>query len=237
MLHSKPGMPRDEIEKRWLESFGGYPDFDPSSGKISKRVALEPAVLRLATMVIVKYHYLHRGRTMGQVAYWITMDGVRVGVLLFALPRVSKPINGLSPMQVLELARMWLHEDVQDCEVVDSRGKKHSCSVASTAIGAALRRVREDWRSKYPNLPEILAVVSWADTDAHEGTVYRAANFRFDGNNQPKGHGKNRPDHADYQHVKARFFYPFTEPMPVAPPAASQQLSLFGRKSQHWLLV
>lgn len=39
------------------------------------------------------------------------------------------------------------------------------------------QRAAKDWALKYPRLPNIRAIVSWADDVHHEGTIYRAANF------------------------------------------------------------
>ena len=44
---------------------------DPTAGRLRDRVSLEVAPLKDATQVIVENHYLHRGRTMAQIAYSI----------------------------------------------------------------------------------------------------------------------------------------------------------------------
>lgn len=54
--------------------------------KLKNRVDLEIANLKEATALIVEKHYLHRGRTMAQLPYWILLDGRRVGVLLLPCP-------------------------------------------------------------------------------------------------------------------------------------------------------
>jgi hypothetical protein len=181
-------------------------------------IALEPAVLREATAVIIEHHYLHRGRTMGQLPYWITVDGVRAGVLLFALPRLSVTYHGYRPMQLLELARLWIDPAYQGQQVTDRHGRPHTLPVASRAIGLALRRVRQDWTAKYPRLPPIRAIVSWADTEHHEGTVYRAANFREAGRSGGTLHGRAHrrnggrdQAHPDYLHQKTAFLYAYPD--------------------------
>ena len=209
--NAKPPSPG---EMAWIRSFGHYPDFDPTSGRMSTRLMLEIADLKLATRVIVYYHYLHRGRTMAQLPYWILVDGLRVGLLLFSLPRLSVPLDGIGPMNILELARIWVGPDVQDQNVVDARGNTHALSVASCAIGKALRSVASDWKKRYPKLPDVKAVVSWADDEHHEGTIYKAANFRVSGKSGGSMHGnRQRPNggrdqwNTDYAHVKTRFLY------------------------------
>lgn len=198
----------------------GVPDFDyttlVNSKPISKRLDLVPANLKEATLVIIKYHYLHRGRTMGQLPYWITLDGYRVGVILFALPRLSVTFHGYRPMELLELARLWLVPDIQGCYVRDSQGRTHSLCVASCAVARALRRCRQDWNAKYPHLPPIRAVISWADEHRHEGIVYSAANFQklgfsggtLHGNGRRRNGGRDQL-HPDYLNRKRTFLFHF----------------------------
>ena len=196
------------------------PGLNPTSGmgmaRLRDRVDLEVANLKEATEVIVKNHYLHRGRTMAQLPYWILFDGERVGVLLYSYARMSVAYQGFKPMNILELARMWLNPRVQGIRVVDSRGRECALSVASCAIGKSLRRIQADWHGKYPHLPDILTVVSWADTEHHEGVIYRAANFQEVGTSGGSLHGstyRRNGGHdqlnADYLHVKKAFIYPF----------------------------
>lgn len=208
--------PPSTEELLWIKSFGRYPGFDPYRGKISERITLTEANLKEATRIIVFYHYLHRGRTMAQLAYWIEVDGIKAGVLLYSLPRLSVPICGIKPMNLLELARMWLSPDVQGFTVKDSRGKKHALSIASCAVSQSMRRVRIDWFRKYPHLPDISALVSWADNVHHEGTIYRAANFVESGQSGGSFHGRRRRPNGgrdqmnpDYAHTKTMFIYRF----------------------------
>jgi len=207
-------------ELAWIESFGRYPNIDPSSGNLSKRVTLAVADLKQATRIIVVYHYLHRGRTMAQLPYWILIDDVPVGVILYSLPRLSVPLDGVQPMNILELARLWISPDVQGIQTKGSDGKMHSFSVATCAVGRSLRAARQDWFSKYPHMPNIHAVVSWADTVHHEGTIYRASNFvesgtsggSMHGNRVRKNGGRDQWN-SDYAHMKTRFLYRFDSPL------------------------
>ncbi|MDE0415306.1 MAG: DUF4338 domain-containing protein [bacterium] len=184
------------------------------TAKLRKRLSLEVANLQEATALIVERHYLHRGRTMAQMPYWITLDGKRVGVLLFALPRLSVTYQGHRPMNLIELARMWIDPDAQGQRVTDSNGQEHTFALATCAIGMALRQIRQDWHGKYPHLPMIEACVSWADDVHHEGTVYRAANFKevgksggsLHGNAQRSNGGRDQL-HDDYRHIKTAFIH------------------------------
>jgi len=142
--------PPDESELERIENFGRYPDFDPNVGKLSKRLTLEIAEIKEATRMLVVYHYLHRGRTMAQLHYWILIDGIKVGVLSFAYPRLSAELFNFSSMNILELARLWISSDVQDHKFRSSaKSTHHAVSVASCAIGKALRRIQVDWYKKY----------------------------------------------------------------------------------------
>ena len=98
---------------------GGTPLFEKvvdQDNSLKNRIGLEIANLQEATKVIVENHYLHRGRTMGQIAYWVTLDGQRCGVLLFALPRLSVKFRGHGPMNLVELARpVWKRNNHQGC--------------------------------------------------------------------------------------------------------------------------
>ena len=96
----------DHMQLEWIDNFGRLETFDPSKGKLSKRLSLQLADLKESSKIIKRHHYLHRGRTMSQLPYWICIDGEKVGVLLYSLPRVSNPIDGIEPMKLLELARL-----------------------------------------------------------------------------------------------------------------------------------
>ena len=182
--------------------------------KLRDRLSLSIANLKEATHTIIVNHYLHRGRTMAQMPYWITLDGERIGVLLFALPRLSVHYQGYGPMNLIELARMWIDPAVQGQRTTDSNGREHTLALATCAIGKALRRIRQDWHGKYPHLPSIEACVSWADDEHHEGTIYRAANFEEVGKSGGTLHGNGRRPNGgrdqlneDYSHVKTAFIH------------------------------
>ena len=154
---------------------------------------------------------------MSQLSYWICIDEIPVGVLLYSLPRISNPIDGIQPMNLLELARIWIHPSVQGLTYEDRNGKSHSLSVASCAVGKSLKRVRKDWKMKYPNLPGIDAIISWSDDVRHEGTIYKSCNFKMMGKSGGNAHGKgkrkisgNYIPHKDYRHIKTRFLYSFS---------------------------
>lgn len=166
---------------------------------------------------------------MAQVPYWILVDEDRIGVLLYAYPRMSVPFRGYDPMNLVELARMWLDPSVQGMRVIDSSGREHAFSVATCAVGKSLRRIRQDWHGKYPHLPDVRAVVSWADQEHHEGTIYRAANFSEAGTSGGSLHGSTYRRNGghdqlnpDYLHLKTAFLYEFRRRMPEAEKARAE---------------
>lgn len=199
-----------------------------STTPLRHRVALSPAVLKDATAYIVENHYLHRGRRLAQVPYWVNLDEARIGVILFALPRLSVTYQGYHPMELLELARLWLEPEVQDRTVESSDGATHVLGVTSCAVAHALRRIRRDWSAKYPHLPRPHACVAWADLSLHTGTIYRATNFRRvgTGGGRPPGTWR-RPtggahlQHTDYLRRKAAYIYVWRHGATGRSPAAA----------------
>jgi len=212
----KPYNIPDHMQLEWIEDFGRLETFDPSKGKLSKRLTLEIADLKESNLIIIKHHYLHRSRTMSQLSYWICIDEIQVGVISYSLPRISNQIDGIEPMNLLELARLWIHPSVQNLTYEDRNGKSHSLSVASCAMGKSIKRVKTDWYMKYPNLPKIDAIISWSDDKRHKGTIYKSSNFKVTGKSGGNSHGNgkrkdsgNYLPHKDFKNVKTRFLYKF----------------------------
>jgi len=215
----KPYNIPTELELEWIENFGRLETFDPSKGKLSKRLTLKIADLKESNLIIIKHHYLHRSRTMSQLSYWICIDEIQIGVISYSLPRISNQVDGIEPMNLLELARLWIHPSVQNLNYEDRNGKSHSLSIASCAMGKSIKRVKTDWYMKYPNLPKIDAIISWSDDNRHKGTIYKSSNFKVTvksggnshGNGKRKDSGNHLP-HKDFRNVKTRFLYKFTNP-------------------------
>ena len=189
----KPYNIPSKSKLKWIENFGQLPKyFSPSMGKLSLRLTLEIADLKDSNLIIIHHHYLHRSRTMGQLPYWICIDKIRVGVMSYSLPTVSNPVDGIEPMKLLELARLWIHPSVQNLTIQDRNGKTRSLSVASCAMGKSIKRVQEDWYMKYPTLPKIDAVISWSDHKRHKGTIYKLSNFQETGKSDVNSHSAGK---------------------------------------------
>ena len=71
---------------------------------------------------------------MGQLPYWICIDEIPVGVISYSLSRISNQVDGIEPMNLLELARLWINPSVQNLSYEDRNGKSHSLSDASCAM-------------------------------------------------------------------------------------------------------
>src|SRR5690606_19575364 len=135
-----------------------------------------------------KYHYMHRpvhpranpfgwGVTFDGELY--RPDGAPAGFIMFAsihFTRLKGEFGepGLpTKWQVLSLARLWLHDDLpRNSETV--------------TIAKALKLVQRRWLEVHPPVfPDepyhILKIISYADTRFHDGTIYKAANFRYTG--------------------------------------------------------
>lgn len=135
----------------------------------------------------VEHHYMHRPVHPRACPFgWsVRFDGldevdhVPGGFIIFAsvhFTRLSGEFGypGLATKwQVLCLSRLWLRDDLPH--------NSETC-----VIGKALRMVQRRWLEVHPPrfLDEpyrVLKVISYADTRYHQGTIYRAANFRVSG--------------------------------------------------------
>jgi hypothetical protein len=146
-------------------------------------------------------HYLRRCRTGRQLNYTVTVDGVVDGVITFAYPMMSADVCGIPSDEIVEFARLFLASNIPH--------------TASCAIGQALRRIRCDWATKFPDAKPLRLVVSWSDAEYHLGTVYKASNFTHLHRTHGAPHGNTaaskrgaRTKHGDYNHDKDCWVYP-----------------------------
>lgn len=95
--------------------------------------------------------------------------GGPVGVIIFTglpVPEVAKGAFGLERHEqqgLFELSRLCIHPSTQSCE--------HN--ITSWFVSKAIRQFRRD--------TEVKAILSYADSDHHSGTIYRACNFKYYG--------------------------------------------------------
>lgn len=165
------------------------------------------------------YHYMHRpihqkscpfGWAVSFDGQLFQPDGKPSGFIVFASIHFTRlhdefGYSGLpTKWQVLSLARFWLHDDLPR--------NSETC-----VIGKAMKLVQKRWLEVHPprylKQPyHILKIISYADTRYHEGTIYRAANFRESGRTVSQKRHKNSrgPGMGDAELI--RFVYDLDEP-------------------------
>jgi hypothetical protein len=154
--------------------------------------------LAWAQQMVCQYHYLHTpvDTRCSPVAYLVLLNGDRVGCLIFGRPESARTYGWygsiedthrslsdpkycpLTRWQVVNLARVWLSQDIQ------RGGKSYIPNAATYIIGQALKRIPYDYLMVRPVVwcdepYEIRQVLSYCNARVHQGTLYRAANFRL----------------------------------------------------------
>lgn len=109
---------------------------------------------------MIERHYLGRWPGVCVCTLALMLEGVTLGVIVFALPprETAKRYGG----ETWELARLWVDEAVP-------------ANAETFVIGKAIRFIRR-------NHPTVRTLVSYADPSVgHAGTIYRASNWVADG--------------------------------------------------------
>jgi len=100
--------------------------------------------------------------------------GPLLGTIIFTglpVPEIAQGAFGLERNEqegLFELSRLCIHPEIQ--------GTEHN--ITSWFVSRAIRQLRKD--------TEVKAIISYADSDFHSGTVYRACNFKYCGLSDPK---------------------------------------------------
>lgn len=174
----------------------------PSDLPLRQRVSIRPVEAKDVSHALKTWHYLKRVRTGRQLHYAVFLDGITEGVVTYAYPMTSSPIDGVPSDELLEFARLYLVNNIPHC--------------ATCVIGQTLKRIRQDWKERFPDAKPVKLVVSWSDTEYHKGTIYKAANFTWLRRKKgaPPGNkaGTRRipadgTRHEDYSHVKDCWVY------------------------------
>jgi hypothetical protein len=103
----------------------------------------------------------------------LNIGGIQ-GVCIFTglpVPEIAKGAFGLERNEqqgLFELSRLCIHPDTQQGEY----------NITSWFVSKAIKRLRKD--------TEVKAIISYADSEYHSGTIYRACNFRYCGLSEPK---------------------------------------------------
>jgi len=100
--------------------------------------------------------------------------GQLLGTVIFTglpVPEIAKGAFGLERNEqqgLFELSRLCIHPDTQSDEY----------NITSWFVSRAIKQLRKD--------TEVKAIISYADSDFHFGTIYRACNFKYCGLTDPK---------------------------------------------------
>ena len=137
-----------------------------------------------AAELLLRYHYLkdiskgfksgyNYGLYKNNDFSPLNIGGIQ-GVCIFTglpVPEIAKGAFGLERHEqhgLFELSRLCIHPDTQQREY----------NITSWFVSKAIKRLRKD--------TEVKAIISYADSEYHNGTIYRACNFRYCGLSEPK---------------------------------------------------
>ena len=187
--------------------------------KLPARIDLHAADADELNAMAVRHHYMHRavhhracpfGWRVSFDGQGKLSDGAPAGFIMFASVHFTRLAGvfgypGLpTKWQTLSLARLWLHDDLP-----------HNSE--TVVIAKALRMVQRRWLEVHPPryLDEpyhVRVILSYADTRYHQGTIYRAANFREDGRTISQARHKNTRGGGMDGAELIRFVYCLDEP-------------------------
>jgi hypothetical protein len=103
----------------------------------------------------------------------LNIGGIQ-GVCIFTglpVPEIAQGAFGLERNEqqgLFELSRLCIEPSTQSSEY----------NITSWFVSRAIRQLRKD--------TEVKAIISYADSDYHSGTIYRACNFKYAGLTDPK---------------------------------------------------
>jgi len=129
-----------------------------------------------AGSILLRYHYLKdisKGFKSGY-NYGLFEKDCLVGVIIFTgfpVPELAKGMLGLDRTEqqgLFELSRLCLEPTIQK--------KEHN--LASWFVSKAIQQIKRD--------TEVKVILSYADSEFHNGTVYKACNFGYYGLTAPK---------------------------------------------------
>ena len=145
---------------------------------------IDKVTKKQAEDLLLKYHYL-KDISKGFKSGWnyglfknndfcpLNIGGLQ-GVCIFTglpVPEIAKGAFGLERNEqqgLFELSRLCIEPSTQSCEY----------NITSWFVSRAIRQLRKD--------TEVKAIISYADSNHHTGTIYRACNFKYAGLTDPK---------------------------------------------------
>ena len=121
-----------------------------------------------AELFISKYHYAGRiGRSGVNLGYYLNDNLIAVIIYNYPMRQETAQKQGYNYKEILELSRLAIHPQYQ------------IKNLASNIIGRSIRYIKI-------NKSEIKCLVSFADaTYNHSGTIYKASNWKMDGEVAP----------------------------------------------------
>ena len=133
---------------------------------------VKPVPWKVAKRIIEHFHYLKFAPAIHKFSLGVYLEGDLCGVLMF-----SKPCARLEDQEnTLELSRMFLFDGPKNSE--------------SKALSLAEKWIKQN--------TEFDRVISYADTEIHAGTIYKAANWKAVGLTRP--HTWNSAARTDSRH-------------------------------------
>ena len=140
---------------------------------------IDKVTKKQAEDLLLKYHYLKdisksfkSGYNYGLFEHNdfcpLNIGGLQ-GICIFTglpVPEIAKGAFGLERHEqqgLFELSRLCIEPSTQSCEY----------NITSWFVSRAIRQLRKD--------TEVKAIISYADSDYHTGTIYRACNFEYAG--------------------------------------------------------
>ncbi len=157
---------------------------------------------------MIRQHYLRKRPGISVLSLGLSRYGMWLGLIVYALPPKQTIIRYGG--ETWELARLWVSDEVP-------------ANAESWFIAKSIKYIKK-------NHPTVKMLVSYADpTQGHEGTIYKASNWRCDGmsesgksdyvdarNGKKYGRKGHLPAGAIIQAVprvsKNRYIYPLAKP-------------------------
>jgi len=132
-----------------------------------------------AAELLLRFHYLkdiskgfkcgyNYGLYKNNDFCFMNLGGIQ-GVCIFTglpVPEIAQGAFGLQRDEqdgLFELSRLCIHPDTQ----------KEEYNITSWFVSRCIKQLRKDTK--------VRAIISYADSDYHEGTIYRACNFQYCG--------------------------------------------------------
>ena len=128
--------------------------------------------------ILRKYHYLATtGKSVSYKSgynYGLFKDKTLLGVCIFTGFPVPELVHGMFGLPRNEQKGMF--ELSRLC--IDPTTQKSEYNITSWFVARSIRQLKKD--------TNVRAILSYADTEYHSGTIYRACNFKYYGKTAPK---------------------------------------------------